>query len=458
MLSRLQLLAAPRSDLHCSAHCYPVIKRHAFPCCREENYNLIPVLVAGSSGRVGGTEETQWVQRFISMWFEVKDDSSLADKFGPIINAATDGDPKRRRGYNREFNSTTLALDSPLRARLEDMPFMDLRVGEHEVTSTFDARHIVKRLRTTIINLDRGIRISTPHPGPRLPALQLKEFMAANGCANVNEIFQPADKQNVPAAVKLLKGLAALREFSIAPTSQQPYRPIFNATQKRWLAEAQVLGEIAHRLLSPWQRLDTDLDQILKESATVSMLLMFLWEKNRGDFIPSQLYHDLQSSIKDMFFFVARLQAAEELLQVMVTANGSTSVAGSSYTQIFSNVLPQGVTFYSFTVAGGQQRHVRSARLRLPARHRQPRALLWRHAVPIPEQELYLSGFYQADCCRTANSRHLHAPPRLGPRPPPLGQHRGPRQPQVLARRSESQWGESARCLAPRHAGVQTCA
>ena len=68
----------------------------------------------------------------------------------PILNWSTDGDPARRQLFN-SLMSYDLLPTSPIYDIISKLKLIDTKVGLHEETVNFDAKHLLKRLRTWMI-------------------------------------------------------------------------------------------------------------------------------------------------------------------------------------------------------------------------------------------------------------------------------------------------------------------
>src|SRR5260370_35796008 len=100
-----------------------------------------------------------------------------------------------------------LSHDSPIYPLLSPLPFLNLLVGEHDITCNKDYKHLFKQLRSLLLHAGgfRGCEtIITP------PILE--HHLDENGMSSVmmNGLLNPMDKQDVPKALELLKAVWAL--------------------------------------------------------------------------------------------------------------------------------------------------------------------------------------------------------------------------------------------------------
>ena len=217
---------------------------------------------------------------------------------GKVVVLATDGDGKRRQVVTRLCNIEKGKLD--VEDMLKDMILFDLYGGELEISVDFDMRHMIKRIRCRIIFTNKGMQLSPL--GPKLDKITVQNIFDQTGVSFMASVFDSTDKQNVPAAVNLLAGMATAVE-GFGPGCDVP-----KSTQ----ADVRVLAGLgAHLLLPMLGGVDrkgkaVSLRDALVSMAAASFLLFVIYKQMGTAFIPSQLYHDLQDTIKGLFVMVAR--------------------------------------------------------------------------------------------------------------------------------------------------------
>ena len=106
----------------------------------------------------------------------------------------------------------------------------------------------------------------------------------------------PADKQNVPLAVKLLELLAKEVETKNLSPGLKDVLPAFKP-----------LREICIGLLSLFARPIMNIDEILGHASPLSHILLIL-KDHRGIELPNVLYHDLQSTVQNLYFMTAKFK------------------------------------------------------------------------------------------------------------------------------------------------------
>ena len=109
-----------------------------------------------------------------------------------IVNVATDGDSSRRKTLN-SLRCIQTEFKSLVNLKLFDQNLLFGRYGIN-----FDAKHLVKRLRSLIISEKRDCKLIN---------LNINRFHVAdllNDCPEAKPLMNVKDKQNVPSAVQLL--------------------------------------------------------------------------------------------------------------------------------------------------------------------------------------------------------------------------------------------------------------
>ena len=144
-----------------------------------------------------------------------------------IINFATDGDSTRRAIFNnlREQNHDLIEL--------KDLTLFDQNFVFREYGLDYDGKHLVKIVQKIFTNEKRQMKLIST--GIHKKHIEL--FF--NGTQGLEQLLNPKDKQNVPAAVKLLNLLGS-------PPTVQPKNQIDNDI----LSEIRLAGIISKLLLS----------------------------------------------------------------------------------------------------------------------------------------------------------------------------------------------------------------
>jgi hypothetical protein len=188
-----------------------------------------------------------------------------------IINFATDGDSTRRAIFNnlREMNHDLIEL--------KDLPLFDQNFVLGEYGLDYVCKHLVKRLQKVFTNEKRQMKLISN--GIHKKHIEL--FF--NGTQGLEQLLNPKDKQNVPAAVKLLNLIGC-------PPTVQPKTQIENDI----VLEIRLAGIISKLLLSIFTNTSISLLDQLISLSQLSFLLFFIYRRNKSKFLPRILYSDIQ--------------------------------------------------------------------------------------------------------------------------------------------------------------------
>ena len=173
---------------------------------------------------------------------------------------------------------------------------MDYFVGPDDITVDKDYKHIIKRLRNSILCesgcLVRGVHITC--------ALIRKHFKDSGLTdTHVNRLLDPMDKQDVVLAYSLLRDLWTL----------SPADPFSNMPTYIKACEALcIYGELSHHLMFPYICVELSLSEQLEHlSAAVHLILaLYILDDAWSDFIPTPLFIDISIMVKNAFFCVAK--------------------------------------------------------------------------------------------------------------------------------------------------------
>lgn len=211
-----------------------------------------------------------------------------------LCNFSTDGDATRRQIFN-ELLSHDLDPTSKLGEMLCGISLLDLQVGAHNETVSYDPKHLAKRCWTAFVN--ESVSIS----GVTIKKSDLKELFYSLEDANtlkIDGLLYPKDKQNVPAATEFL--LMFIESMTSIPQKKFPYRlvPVYN--------KLTMLAKVFVGVLSFYVYVDKDISSQLVAFSCAAHTLFYLTRSSPTKIIPNQLYHDLQSTFIDALFCCAK--------------------------------------------------------------------------------------------------------------------------------------------------------
>ena len=211
-----------------------------------------------------------------------------------LCNFSTDGDATRRQIFN-ELLSHDLEPASPLGEMLCRIDLLDLQVGVHNETVSYDPKHLAKRCWTSFVNESVCIEgIIIRKSDVRILFMSLPE---ANSL-KIDGLLHPKDKQNVPSATEFL--LMFIEAMSVIQQKDFPYRllPVHK--------QLTMLANVFNGLLHFYVYLDSSISDQLTSFSYAAHSLFYLTRSNPTKIIPNQLYHDLQTTFIDALFCCAK--------------------------------------------------------------------------------------------------------------------------------------------------------
>ncbi|KZT42335.1 hypothetical protein SISSUDRAFT_956745, partial [Sistotremastrum suecicum HHB10207 ss-3] len=220
-------------------------------------------------------------------------DSELKQHKGKLYCFATDGDAKRRKALTPLTLSRTLEPDSPLYSMLGNLPLFDLHCGFDDRTVDFDHKHLLKRARNALTS-SKGITINGVH----IDQTTLKTHLIDDGmkALTANLLLSPKDKQNVAQMYRLLVAIAKL------PKAAKEDKPGYEKTRQ----SIRFLGHVYRHLVEAYTNHKLSLREQLVHLSAASHLLLAGYSTFRGDLWSSQFYFDMQQTIKNAYFCVAK--------------------------------------------------------------------------------------------------------------------------------------------------------
>ncbi len=208
------------------------------------------------------------------------------NKNARIVAIATDGDPTRRKILKSFLQPTSHHLSSIT----NELRYFDQEAILGNIGLSFDPKHLIKRLRGFIISDKRSMTLS------KTPITKQHIRMLFNDrCKKLDYLLNPKDHQNVPAAVDLLRILAEFESMEF----EDPLKQVV-------VNEFQILSYIAENFLNIFTNTAISLlDQLISVSR-VAHTLLFVFRKHKTNFLTTDLYQDLQSTLQ--CFYLATMQ------------------------------------------------------------------------------------------------------------------------------------------------------
>ncbi|KAJ7303109.1 hypothetical protein DFH08DRAFT_825958 [Mycena albidolilacea] len=209
---------------------------------------------------------------------------------------SSDGDGKRRAATLLFTFIRELDRNGPLFKKLGELPLFDYHCGEDDITGNIDYKHTCKRLRSSLIR-----QIASTIDGVVLTRQLIKQHLLRKSRHNFHHIsglLNPNDRQNVKYMYDLLSSIAVL------PEAKETHSPAFKNTRR----VLRLLGAFYCHILEAYTNIKLSLHEQLTHISAAMHLMMVLYQKEAGRFVPSQTYFDFMTTGKNLFFCVAKTQ------------------------------------------------------------------------------------------------------------------------------------------------------
>ncbi|KAK7693500.1 hypothetical protein QCA50_003068 [Cerrena zonata] len=258
----------------------------------SDNYHPLPICVSGSCKAECGNELAILLTQVINDWH-----SCCEDEYGPLWTVDTDGGTALRGGCYKVLMVRKFQTSSEIYRKLSPLKGLNLECGVYDIVMGPDGKHVLKRIAThsrspegSFINgvamnrqlLTRWLR--------RLPILAE---------ADIEKLLDPADHQNVPNAVKLLRAIILLGSINTAGMTALDI-----STHHAFCLQAELWNTLLDVHINPKLSLPEQLTLLSKHAH----LLFALYRLHGSSFLSNQLYSDIQAMVKAAFVCVAQQQ------------------------------------------------------------------------------------------------------------------------------------------------------
>lgn len=206
---------------------------------------------------------------------------------------ASDGEARRGVALAILTSKRKLLPTSPIYPALCSLKFMDLYVGDDDLTADKDWKHLVKRFRNLLLRA-RGVLVQGIRITPSIIESHLK--MSGHSAAHLHSLFNPDDEQDVKLAFDLLKAIWSL------PALTEHRNPLVIEARN----SLRILGKLLYHIVFPYLCVDLSLSEQLEHFSAAAHLALILYRSAGKEFIPTLLYTDLMIMIKNVFFCVAK--------------------------------------------------------------------------------------------------------------------------------------------------------
>ena len=205
---------------------------------------------------------------------------------------ATDGDPMRRKTFCRMSKPIH---DQQVKAKLGQCPLFDINIVNGEKGVYFDDKHCAKRFRAVLVSESRGCKVD----GLVIARDQLLYAFQKAGLSGYKEALNPSDRQNVAAVLKLHELIQKAVDHGEVNS---------DSISEDMLSGLKCVSMVFDCILCAFSQPTVSLKEQLTKFSTLSHALLYLYKRGGTNFIPGQLYHDLQRMVQGAYYAAALLQ------------------------------------------------------------------------------------------------------------------------------------------------------
>lgn len=212
-----------------------------------------------------------------------------------VVSIASDGEARRGAALVQLTFKSQLSSTSPIYPAILPLRFMDLHVGDDDLTCDKDWKHLIKRFRNLLLR-DRGVLIQNT----KITPATIKEHLRATDKSkeHIHSVTNPEDLQDVKLAFDLLHDIWSLPHA----TAEESARPGVQEAREA----LRILGRLLFHLVYAYLCVNISLSNQLAHLAAAAHLLLVLYRNGGKDFIPTLLYVDLMIMIKNAMYCVAK--------------------------------------------------------------------------------------------------------------------------------------------------------
>ncbi|KAL6302386.1 hypothetical protein BKA93DRAFT_737066 [Sparassis latifolia] len=255
---------------------------------------IYPILAAPTCKQETASDMEFIFNSIIEAW-----DNEGAAAVGRIWSFATDGDATRRAAGYKVFLKNDLDPKSKLYGILSNMPGLNLRVGDNDITLDFDYKHIFKRF-CTLIRSPSGIVLNNGRIINSTMLSRYLRWLPGHDDTSVQKLLYPDDPQDVPRAVELMHAIIDLSKMDIPANSNLDIIGDIDAIR--------LLAQLLESLLEPFINTDFSLSDQVCSLVKFLHLCFSFFRVHRLTFLSNQLFGDAMTMIKNILFCTAKHQ------------------------------------------------------------------------------------------------------------------------------------------------------
>jgi hypothetical protein len=176
--------------------------------CKDNRiYPGRPVLVSGDCKRESGEEHARIIETVLKGVNALQDKTKLR-----IVSVASDGETRRGLAFILLTFKTPLLQTSPIFPILSPLKFLNLHVGDDDLTCDKDWKHVFKRWHNLLLR-QCGVVINSVRITPDI--IKDQSRLAGLSAEHICSLFNPDDQQDVKMAFDMLKDIWSLPHSSI---------------------------------------------------------------------------------------------------------------------------------------------------------------------------------------------------------------------------------------------------
>lgn len=241
-----------------------------------------------------------------------------------VVSLASDGETRRGSALVQLTFKKKLSSDSSIFKHLHDIVFLDLHVGDDDLTADKDYKHVFKRLRNLLLR-ESGLVVS----GVRITPAGIRAHLNAEGVSadHIRSILNPEDKQDVRLAYDLLRAVWTLPRIENTADSNPGFA---ESREALW-----TLGQLLQHLTIPYICVDLSISEQFEHLSAAAHLAIYLQRLDGKDGIPTLLFTDRlillgTDRLEELFGNLRTMignDANMDILQVSWRISGTTEVS-----------------------------------------------------------------------------------------------------------------------------------
>ncbi|THU94060.1 hypothetical protein K435DRAFT_669146, partial [Dendrothele bispora CBS 962.96] len=276
----------------------------------QYDYHARPVFIGPTCKKTSWEALHRNIEMVVSGWNLSK---YGAEAYGPIWTIASDGDPTRRVALYIYCMHKKLDQNDSLYCYLGTLLGLNLYTGDNNITMDFDYKHLFKRICTLLCS-NEGMYIDTTKIDKNLLSRWFERIEDHDWSdQTIYALLNPADAQNVPRAIKLIQVIIKLRQIETFD---------FTPAEERIHSSLCILAEMLEALLMPFIEITLTLSDQLEYLSKFAHISCALYLIHTTNFMPNQLFGDLQAMVKNAFFTVAKTKVLDLERKVFICLLG----------------------------------------------------------------------------------------------------------------------------------------